>query len=75
MTKRMRAIFITIIAIMVMTIATVAVNASSGEIVSVKLSETNVTMNAGQSKGLGVSASAHNMTSAEIKDELKKNAD
>ena len=58
MTKRMRAIFITIIAIMVMAIATVAVNASSGEIVSVKLSETNVTMNAGQSKGLGVSASA-----------------
>ena len=75
MTKRMRAIFITIIAIMVMAIATVAVNASSGEIVSVKLSETNVTMNAGQSKGLGVSASAYNMTSAEIKAELKNNAD
>ena len=75
MTKRMRAIFITIIAIMVMAIATVAVNASSGEIVSVSLSETNVTMNAGQSKGLGVSASAYNMTSAEIKAELKNNAD
>ena len=75
MTKRMRAIFITIIAIMVMAIATVAVNASSGEIVSVKLSETNVTMNAGQSKGLGVSASAYSMTTAEINAELKNNAD
>ena len=75
MTKRMRAIIITLIAIMVMAIATVVANADSGEITSVSLSETNVTLNAGQSKGLGISASAYNMTSAEIRSEIQNTAD
>ena len=75
MKKSLRAIIITIIAIMVMAIAAITVNADSGEIVSVKLSSSSVTMNAGQSKGLGVSASAYGMTSSEIQSEIRNEAE
>ena len=75
MKKSVRTLIITIIAIMIMAIATVCANANSGEIVSVSLSSSNVKMNAGQTKGLGVSASAYGMTSAEIQSEIKNEAE
>ena len=57
MKKALRSTIIIMIAIMTMAIATVAVNAASGKVISVNIKKDSTTLNVGKSEGLAISFS------------------